>query len=105
MTFIQPNKNGIRLQIILGSLVFAVLMGTMWLIVAYNATVNLNHNIAAEKTLLDGVGAENTALNNTIIATLGGNRLPALAAQDNLVEEKSPHYVVLNKQWPIASQQ
>ena len=82
---------------------FAILAGTFWLVVAYNQTVNVSHNIEAMKAQLDSIGAQNTAASNEIIATLGGDQASALAAQDGLVQENNPQYVTINNQWPIVS--
>ncbi len=85
-------------------LVVALLGGTFWLVVAYNKTVDLSHNIATEKAQLDSIGAENTALNNQVLATLGDVDSSALATADGLVTDKNPQYFTIDQQWPIASQ-
>ncbi|MDR3581746.1 MAG: hypothetical protein P4L67_00530 [Candidatus Pacebacteria bacterium] len=104
MTFIQPKKYFDIQNLVIAVLAVMVLVGTFWIIVEYNKTVDLNHNITAAKTQLDAIGAKNTILNNDVIATLGGGQIGALAAADNLVEESKPQYFSINQQWPIASQ-
>ena len=86
-------------------LVVALLGGTFWLVIAYNKTVDLSHDIISIKAQLQSVGAENTALNNQVLATLGGANFTALAAADGLVQDKNPQYFTSDQQWPIASQQ
>lgn len=103
MTFIQPNKPKSLVNIILVLLVLAIFTGTFWLVVAYNQTVNVSHNIEAVKAKLDAVGAGNTAMSNQIIATLGGDQAATIAAKDGLVQENKPQYVTINNQWPIVS--
>ena len=103
MTFIQPNKHKNFYTILLVALAIAVFTGTFWLVIAYNKTVNLSHDISSTKTQLDSIGAENTAANNKIIATLGGSNLAVVASESNLVQEKSPEYFQLDKKWPIVS--
>ena len=71
MTFIQPSKKSIVFRLFLVLIVAGLIGGTFWLIMLYNQTVNLNHEIAAAKSELDSIGAENTALNNQIITMLG----------------------------------
>lgn len=79
------------------------------IVALYNTTVNLSHNIADAKTQLDAVGAQNTALSNTIVAALGSDELAKIAAADGLVAESHPQYFPLaqanqtNAKWPIAS--
>lgn len=85
-------------------LVVALLGGTFWLVIAYNKTVDLSHDIVSVKVQLQSVGAENTALNNQVLATLGGANFAALAAADGLVQDKNPQYFTSDQQWPIASQ-
>src|SRR6185369_15737829 len=103
MTFIQPTKHKNIFNLLLVALSIAVFGGTFWLVIAYNKTVNLSHDISAMKAKLDAIGAENTALQNTMIATLGGRNLSAVASAHSLVQEKSPQYFTLDKKWPIAS--
>jgi hypothetical protein len=104
MTFIQPTKHANILNVVIALLVVALLGGTFWLVIAYNKTVNLSHDIASEKNQLQSIGAQNTTLNNQVLATLGGANFTALAAADGLVEDKNPQYFTVNQQWPIASQ-
>ncbi|HVN26686.1 MAG TPA: hypothetical protein VMT99_03485 [Candidatus Paceibacterota bacterium] len=103
MTFIQPNKPKSLINGILVLLTVAVLVGTFWLVVAYNQTVNMTHNIAAMKAKLDDIGAENTASSNALIATLSASQAAAIASQDGLVQENNPQYRTVTTQWPIVS--
>jgi hypothetical protein len=104
MTFIQPTKHANILNAVIAMLVIALLGGTFWLVIAYNKTVDLSQDITTDKATLDSIGAQDTALNNQILATLGGDDFSALASADGLVEDKNPQYFPLNQQWPIASQ-
>jgi hypothetical protein len=97
MTFIQPTKHLSLLNIVIAMLIVGILGGTFWIIVAYNKTVDLSHNIVSMKAELDAIGASSTALNNTIISTLGGANFQTLAAADNLVPEKNPQYFQLDE--------
>src|ERR1700722_15680833 len=105
MTFIQPTKHINMVNAAIALLVVALLGGTFWLVIAYNKTVDLSHDIISEKAQLETIGAENTSLNNQVLATLGGANFTALAAADGLVEDKNPQYFTSDQQWPIASQQ
>ena len=91
------------MNMVLVALAIAVFGGTFWLVISYNKTVNLSHDISSAKAELDSIGAENTALNNQIVATLGGGNLSQVASEENLVPEKTPEYFQLDKQWPLAS--
>ena len=104
MTFIQPKKYFDIQNFMIATLVVLVLGATFWVVLGYNKTVDLSHNIVSIKNQLNSIGAQNTALNNDIVATLGGGQISALAASDNLVQENKPQYFSINQQWPIASQ-
>ena len=104
MTFIQPKKYFDIQNVVIAMLVVLVLVGTFWVVVGYNKTVDLSHDITSAKTQLNAVGAQNTSLNNDIIATLGGGQIGSIASVDNLVEDTKPQYFSINQQWPIASQ-
>jgi hypothetical protein len=105
MTFIQPSKHINILNAVIALLVVALLGGTFWLVIAYNKTVDLSQDIVSVKAQLETVGAENTALNNQVLATLGGADFTSLASADGLVQDKNPQYFTTDNQWPIASQQ
>ncbi len=105
MTFIQPTKHINILNAVIALLVVALLGGTFLLVIAYNKTVDLSHNIISLKAKLDAVGAQNTALSNQVLATLGGADFQSLASADGLVQDKNPQYFTTDNQWPIASQQ
>ena len=104
MTFIQPTKHLNILNAVIVLLVVALLGGTFWLVIAYNKTVDLSHDIISIKAQLESVGAQNTTLNNQVLATLGGANFTSLATADGLVQDKNPQYFTVDQQWPIASQ-
>ena len=88
MTFIQPTKHLNILNAVIVLLVVALLGGTFWLVIAYNKTVDLSHDIISIKAQLESVGAQNTTLNNQVLATLGGANFTSLATADGLVQDK-----------------
>jgi hypothetical protein len=111
MTYIQPNRNNNLLNRIIAGLALCSVLGVFWLIALYNNTVDLNHGIATLKAKLDSVGADNTSLNNQVIAALGSIQSGGLAAQDGLVQDNHPQYyqqpIATNQssEWHIASEQ
>ncbi len=111
MTFIQPNKNRSLANGLLIILTVALGVGVFGMVALYNATVNLDHNMATAKAELDKVGAETTKLSNRVVAALSDGGLVAVAAQDGLVQEQKPQYFQISQvpqtrqTWPIASQQ
>jgi len=102
MTYIHPDHHKSILNLVLAGLVFSSLVGIVWTVALYNNVVNLNHAIAAEKAQLDSIGANNTAINNRVVAALGNIQSADLAAQNGLVQDNHPQY--FSPSWPIASQ-
>ncbi len=80
MTFIQPNKTKNLLNGLLVLSASRFLRASFGMVALYNATVNLTTILPATKAELDAVGAQNTTLNNKIIASLSGDNLTAVAA-------------------------
>jgi hypothetical protein len=103
MTFIQPNQQKDLLNRIIAGLAIFTVLGVFWLVMLYNNIVDLNHNIAAAKSQLDAIGAENTTLNAETVAALKVVQSGDLAAADGLVADNHPQY--FTQSWPIASQQ
>ena len=104
MTFIQPNKNNSILNGMLLALGAGMFGGIFLLVGLYNSTVNLSHNISSAKTELDAASAENTVLNNAVVADLGSDRIAAFARANDLVEEEKPQYFTVDSKWLLASQ-
>lgn len=95
MTFIKPESDPIWFRFFMTFLIVALVGGTFYLITLYNQTVRLSQEIAAARTELNSIGAENTTLNNQIITTLGNmNQLSAIATSDGLVIAR-PQYITL----------
>lgn len=103
MTYIQPNQPKNFINLILAGLIFGLFLSVFSLIAIYNNVVNLEHNVATAKAAVDSIGAQNTALNNQVVAALGNIRSNALATSDGLVQDNHPQY--FSQSWPIASQQ
>lgn len=93
MTFIQPHKPTNTLTVVLFALAGLAVAGIFTLVAVYNNVVNTTHNIADLKAKLDQIGAENTQLQNQIVAQLGSDAIARVAASQGLVEDKAPHYI------------
>lgn len=94
------------LTTIIVALVVAVFAGTLWLVMAYNGTVNAAHDIATMKAKLGTIGAENTLLSNKLIGMLGSDELSNFTSNGTFVQEKNPKYfpITSRQSWPLASQ-
>ena len=105
MTFIQPNKNKSILNSIITALVLGMALISLWLIILYNQTVNLDHAILNFDRELQKLQIANAELKEKTVALLAGDNLAAFAAERSLVQERSPQYLELTaaKKWDIAS--
>ncbi len=104
MTYIHPDYNHKSiLNFVLAGLIFTSLVGVFFLVALYNNVVNLNHAIVSAKANLDSIGAQNSTLNNQVVASLGNVASGNLAAADGLIQDNHPTY--FSQSWPIASQQ
>ncbi len=105
MTFIQPNQNKNILNKIIAVLALGIVLISVWLIVLYNQTVNLDHAIAGMTDNIQKLQAANADLKSRTVALLTGQDFEALAAEKGLVQERNPQYLELTvaNKWDIAS--
>lgn len=94
MTIIQPgNKNIAWLNSILTGLIILSVLTAFWLVVFYTRLVNINHGIAETERAIQEMQTGNAELKDQVFALLDRTRLESLAAERNLVKEKSPKYL------------
>lgn len=103
MTLIQPNKK--RNSFSIGFVFLAIIpivIGTFWLIMLYNKTVDLTHLTREKKAEVERVESVSAELNNTISSLLVRTNLESLAISRGLVKESHPSYITPH-QWELAS--
>lgn len=103
MTIIQPNKNKSFLNRWLVMLVVPLVVGSLYLVVIYNRTVEAEHALSKSKIQLEKIDAENVELNNRLFGLFDGTAVDDFAAAYRLVQEKEPRYLEVTEQWQLAS--
>ncbi|MBU6500746.1 MAG: hypothetical protein KGJ89_03205 [Patescibacteria group bacterium] len=104
MTFIQPPKNKGFLNKIMALLAVSMALGVIWLIVIYNKSVTLDHNISQMNNEFQIIQSQNAELKDEIIKVADTKNSADLISQNNLIQDKNPQYFEINKQWSLASQ-
>lgn len=93
MTIIQPNKTGSYTNIVLAILAGVLTVFSVWLVVLYNRSVNLNHNISDLKAQIKNTETETAELKDRIFTILDTQALSRIAETEGLVKENSPRYL------------
>lgn len=101
MTFVRTEKQNISniLLIVLG---LVLVVGFIYLIVAYNQMVNLRHGISDMRADIQKFGAQSAELKDKLFQTFDPGKVEALAKERGLVKETKPSYLETN-QWALAS--
>lgn len=82
---------------------FALVGEITTLVMVYNHTVSIRHEISALDSRIQKIQADNAAGSDSVFSILDADRLESLARERNLVKETEPHYFELEKQWVFAS--
>ena len=103
MTIIQPNKEKKFSLLLVAVLFLPLLAAGTGLVVLYNQTVNLEHNIEAARAEWQKIEAGNAELKDDIFTLFDSASLEFLAVGQGLVKEKYPEYIN-SERWAFASQ-
>jgi cell division protein FtsB len=104
MTYIQPNKNSIIVNIILTLSGVTFAFGALWLVVLYNSVLNLNHGLAEMKTEYQALEAQSAELKESFFNLASPEKFKALASERQLIQDKKPEYLEIGTKWSYASQ-
>jgi len=104
MTFIQPPRSNNLLNKILLFLILGLIFGTYWLITLYSNSVGLTHGILDMRSQISQIQTQNAELKNKVFSLLDSANLQNLAKDRQLIQEKNPQYLEVDKQWSFASQ-
>lgn len=88
---------------ILFILTAVVISVSFWLIIIYNGTVNLEHNIAKLISESQNIQNANIELKEKILSALSGENLEKIAEEQGLVKDRNPQYFEIDQKWVIAS--
>lgn len=93
MTIIHPHKTSPFINIILALLAGVLVVSSVWLVVLYNRSVNLDHNISSLKAQIKNMETETAELKDRIFTLLDTQALSRIAETEGLVKENSPRYL------------
>ena len=93
MTIIHPHKTSPFINIILMILAGILAVSSIWLVVLYNRSVNLDHNISSLKAQIKNMETETAELKDRIFTILDTQALSRIAETEGLVKERSPNYL------------
>lgn len=103
MTYIQPKKNFILLNIVIAGLILFLGADLIVLIMLESHIVNLEHGASEMKADTQTLEAQNATMRNDLFAMFDGTHVSAYAEDYALSEDKSPEYFNLGSQWSFAS--
>lgn len=101
MTIIEPNKNKIRINFLLISVIILLILGVFLNVYLYNYIVNLRHTIVGFEKRLNELEVVNADFKNNLYKIQNTDNLTYLIEKFNLVKENKPEY--LENSWVVAS--
>ena len=104
MTITHPHSSKIFLNRMIILLIAALLLCTIWLIVAYNQLVNLKHGVADANIELKHIETQGAELKNSLFALISNEQLGEFATSRNLSLDQNPYYLTVNSPWSLALQ-
>lgn len=93
MTIIHPHKTLPFVHIFLMILAGVLVILSVWLVVLYNQSVNLDHNISSLKTQIKNTETETAELKDRIFTLLDTQTLSRIAETEGLIKEDNPKYL------------
>lgn len=93
MTIIRPQRTTASLSLIIGLLVGALFVSSIFLIVLYNRLVNLNHAITRASTELKDIQLNIAELHDKTFSLFNKEYLEEFARGRGLVEDRTPQYL------------
>lgn len=106
MTILRPKKNKSapnKLAVFLAAVSF---LGVLWLVVLFNQTVTVEHDVSKLSLESQSVEAKNAELKDELFLIFDKDSAGGLARERALIEEKNPEYLEVyreNDAWALAS--
>ena len=104
MTIIQPNKEKNFFKTLLVVFAVPVLGGVLSLVVLYNRTVTMGHNLSEVAKELETLEAHNAELKESFFALFDRKKVEDFISERELIKEKNPQYLMTEPPWLFASQ-
>ncbi len=98
MTIIHPHKTLPFINIILTVLAGVLVVFSVWLVILYNRSVNLDHNISSFKAQIKNTETQTAELKDRIFTLFDAQALSHIAETGGLVKENSPRYLEVPSQ-------
>ncbi len=92
MTFFQPEQKSL-INYAIAVLAAMCLLASLWIILSYNRSVNLEHEISAAGVKIRELQTGKAQLQDKIFALLGDVNLQEFSKNRNLVEERNLQYM------------
>ncbi len=92
MTFFQPEQRSLMNYAII-ALIAVCLIASLWIVLSYNKSVNLEHGISAAEVSIRELQTEKAQLQDKMFTLLSDVNLKEFSNKRNLVEEKNPQYL------------
>ncbi|MFH1246637.1 MAG: hypothetical protein V1489_02600 [Candidatus Liptonbacteria bacterium] len=104
MTILQPERPWTLTSYLLGGLIVVMACTSFWLITMYVRVVDLEHDMAQAKVDIQTREAENATLRDKMYALFGADNMRALSESRQLITDRNPQYVKIDREWSLASQ-
>lgn len=92
MTFFKPERKSL-LNYAIMALVALCLIASLWIVLSYNRSVNLEHGISAAEANIRELQTEKAQLQDKMFTLLSDVNLKEFSKNRNLVEEKNTQYM------------
>ena len=92
MTFFQPEQKSFINYAIM-ALIAICLIASLWIVLSYNRSVNLEHEISAKEINIRELQTNKAQLQDKMFTLLSDVNLEEFSRNRNLIEEKNPQYM------------
>lgn len=97
MSIIQPNKRDNIVVLIIGIMLLFVVF-TVGNIMIYSKTVSVTHELNSMKSELASLEVSNAGLETNLYTETDSDALSNIVAEDGLVQDKNPTWVIVSAQ-------
>ncbi|BCX16218.1 MAG: hypothetical protein KatS3mg098_447 [Candidatus Parcubacteria bacterium] len=98
MTVIEFSRRDLKINFLALTLVLILILVSAWMILVYNKSVDLKHDILLAREKLEDYQVKNAELKNNLFQILDNLDEESILASSGLVLDKSPQYFKRNHQ-------
>ncbi|OGY99188.1 MAG: hypothetical protein A3B13_00585 [Candidatus Liptonbacteria bacterium RIFCSPLOWO2_01_FULL_45_15] len=92
MTFFRPEQKSF-INYAITTLIAICLIASLWIVLSYNRSVNLEHEISAKEINIRELQTNKAQLQDKMFTLLSDVNLKEFSRNRNLIEEKNPQYM------------